>query len=141
MFQHFLVRRFLTLLLIVLLTLFAAIASGQILPNLVEQALARPAPSGTTAITKATIDGLLADKSKSKARLTVRRIVREGKYAIATWQWGEAGGQSILVQQGPQWKVIGSGGGGVNLETLTEKGIPTAIAKQLIQKEQTAQKR
>jgi glucokinase len=64
----------------------------------------------------------------------------EGKYAIATWQWGEAGGQSILLQQGKRWKVVGSGGGAVDLATLKQKGVPDKIADQLMQKEQAAQK-
>jgi hypothetical protein len=134
-------RKFLTFFLIALLTLSAVIAINQVFPNLVEQALAKSAtPTGDLAIAKATIWHLLSSKSKSKSQPTVRRTTVEGKYAIATWQWGEAGGQSILIKQGKRWKVVGSGGGAVNLEILRQKGVPDKIADQLMQKEQAAQK-
>jgi hypothetical protein len=134
-------RQFITFFLIMLLTLSAVIAVNQVLPNLVEQALAKSATSASDpAIAKVTIENLLSSKSKSKVQPTVRRTTVEGKYAIATWQWGEAGGQSILTQQGKRWKVVGSGGGAVNLETLKQKGVPDKIAEQLMQKEQAAQK-
>jgi hypothetical protein len=126
------VRQFITFFLIMLLTLSAVVAVSQVLPNLVEQALAKSAtPATDPGIAKATIEQLLSTKSSSKVQPTVRRTTVEGKYAIATWQWGEAGGQ---------WKVVGSGGGAVNLETLKQKGIPDKIAEQLMQKEQAAQK-
>jgi hypothetical protein len=135
------VRQFLTFFLIALLTLSTVVAVSQVLPNLAEQALAKSATSASDpAIAKATIEYLLSSKSKSKAQPTVRRTTVEGKYAIATWQWSEAGGQSILTQQGKRWKVISSGGGAVNLEILKQKGVPDTIADRLMQKEQTAQK-
>jgi hypothetical protein len=134
-------RRFITFFLIALLTLSAVVAVNQVFPNLVEQALAKSATSvSDPAIAKATIENLLSSKSKSKVQPTVRRTTVAGKYAIATWRWGEAGGQSILTQQGKRWKVIGSGGGAVNLEILKQKGIPDKIAERLMQKEQAAQK-
>jgi Rieske Fe-S protein len=134
-------RQFLTFFLIMLLTVSAVVAS-QILPNLVESAIAKPAITAIKSeIAKATIKHLLSSKSKSQTQPTVRRTTVEGKYAIATWQWGEAGGQSILTQQGKRWKVIGSGGGAINLEVLKQKGIPDKIAEQLMQKEQAAQTR
>jgi hypothetical protein len=134
-------RQFITFFLIMLLTLSAVVAINQALPNLVEQALAKSTTSASDpAIAKATIKNLLSNKSKSKVQPTVRRSTVEGKYAIATWQWGEAGGQSILTQQGKRWKVIGSGGGAVDLATLKQNGVPDTIAEQLMQKEQTAQK-
>jgi hypothetical protein len=134
-------RQFITFFLIALLTLSAVVAINQVFPNLVEQALAKSVTSASDpAIAKATIEHLLSSKSKSKSQPTVQRTTVEGKYAIATWQWGEAGGQSILTQQGKRWKVIGSGGGAVDLEVLKQKGVPDKIAEQLMQKEQAAQK-
>jgi hypothetical protein len=134
-------RQFITFFLIILLTVSAVVGINQVLPNLAEQALAKSTTSASDpAITKATIEHLLSSKSKSKVQPTVRRLTVEGKYAIATWQWGEAGGQSILIQQGKRWKVVGSGGGAVNLEILKQKGVPDKIADQLMQKEQAAQK-
>jgi hypothetical protein len=134
-------KRLLAFLLIALLSLSGIIAATQILPNLVEQAIAKPtAVQPNSDIAKATISQLLG-KQKPKVQPVAQRTVVEGKYAIATWQWGEAGGQSILIQQGKRWKVISSGGGAINLETLTQKGIPTQIAERLMQKEQAARKR
>jgi hypothetical protein len=134
-------RQFITFFLIALLTLSAVVAINQVFPNMVEQALAKSATSASDpTIAKATIEHLLSSKSKSKVQPTVRRTTVEGKYAIATWQWGEAGGQSILTQRGKRWKVVGSGGGAVNLEILKQKGVPDKIAEQLMQKEQAAQK-
>jgi hypothetical protein len=134
-------RQFITFFLIALLTLSTVVAASQVLPNLVESAIAKPAITAIKPeIAKATIENLLSSKSKSKAQPTVRRTTVEGKYAIATWQWGEAGGQSVLTQQGKRWKVISSGGGAVNLEVLKQKGAPDKIAEQLMQKEQAAQK-
>jgi hypothetical protein len=135
-------RQFLTFFLIMLLTVSAVVAGSQVLPNLVESAIAKPAITASNpAIAKATIEHLLSSKSKSKAPPTVRRTTVEGKYAIATWQWSEAGGQSILIQQGKRWKVVSSGGGAINLETLKQKGVPANVAEKLMQREQVAQKR
>jgi hypothetical protein len=135
-------RQFITFFLIALLTLSAVVAINQVLPNLVEQALAKSVTSASDpAIAKATIEHLLSAKGQSKVQPTVRRTTVEGQVAIATWQWGEAGGQSILIQQGKRWKVIGSGGGAVDLEILKQKGVPDKAAEQLIQKEQAAQTR
>jgi hypothetical protein len=135
-------RQFTTFFLIILLTLSAVVAINQVFPNLVEQALAKSTtPASDPAIAKATIEHLLSSKSKSKVQPKVRRTTVEEQYAIATWQWGEAGGQSILTQQGKRWKVVGSGGGAVNLESLKQKGVPDKIADRLMQKEQAAQTR
>jgi hypothetical protein len=135
-------RQFITFFLIALLTLSAVVALNQVFPNLVEQALAKSVTSASDpAIAKATIEHLLSSKSKSKAQQTVRRTTVEGKYAIVTWQWGEAGGQSILTQQGKRWKVSSSGGGAVDLATLKQNGVPDTIADRLMQKEQATQTR
>jgi hypothetical protein len=135
-------RQFLTFFFIMLLTVSAVVAVSQVLPNLVESAIAKPAiTTNNPEITKATIAHLLSSKSKSKVQPTVRRTTVEEKYAIATWQWGEAGGQSVLIQQSKRWKVVDSGGGAINLETLKQKGVPAKVAEKLMQKEQVAQKR
>jgi hypothetical protein len=135
-------RQFITFFLIMLLTVSAVVAISQVLPNLVESAIAKPAITAINPeIARATIEHLLSNKSKSDPQPTIRRTTVEGKYTIATWQWGEAGGQSILTQQGKRWKVVGSGGGAVNLEVLKQKGVPDKIADWLMQKEQAAQTR
>jgi hypothetical protein len=134
-------RQFITFFLTMLLTVLAVVAINQAFPNVIEQALAKSVTSASDpAIAKATIEHLLSAKGQSKVQPTVRRTTVEGQVAIATWQWGEAGGQSILTQQGKRWKVVGSGGGAVDLETLKQKGVPDTIADRLMKKEQAAQK-
>jgi 2',3'-cyclic-nucleotide 2'-phosphodiesterase (5'-nucleotidase family) len=134
-------KRFWIFILIATLSLSSILAVTQVLPSLVERAIAKPtAVQPNPDIAKATISQLLG-KQKPKVQPVVQRTVVEGKYAIATWQWGEAAGQSILTKQGKRWKVVNSGGGAINLETLKQKGIPTQIAERLIQKEQAARKR
>jgi hypothetical protein len=134
-------KRLLAFVLIAVLSLSAVIAATQVLPNLVEQAIAKPmAVQPNPDITKATITHLITGK-KPKTQPVVQRAVIAGKYAIATWQWGETAGQSILSQQGQRWKVISSGGGAINLDTLKQKKVPIQIAEQLMQKEQAARKR
>jgi 2',3'-cyclic-nucleotide 2'-phosphodiesterase (5'-nucleotidase family) len=133
-------KRLLVFILIATLSLSSVIAVTQVLPNLVEQAIAKPAVvQKNSEIAKVTIDHLISGK-KPKVQPKVQRTIVEGKYAIATWQWGEAAGQSLLTQQGKRWKVISSGGGAINLETLKQKGIPAQIAERLMQKEQAARK-
>jgi hypothetical protein len=133
-------KRLLVFVLIAILSLSSVIAATQVLPNLVERAIAEPVVlQKDSEITKATISYLLG-KQKPKVQPVVQRTIVEGKYAIATWQWGEAAGQSVLVQQSKRWKVISVGGGAVNLETLKQKSIPTQIAERLMQKEQAARK-
>jgi 2',3'-cyclic-nucleotide 2'-phosphodiesterase (5'-nucleotidase family) len=133
-------KRILVFILIVTLSLSSVIAVTQVLPNLVEQAIAKPAAvQKNSEIAKVTIDHLIVGK-KPKVQPRVQRTIVEGKYVIATWQWGEAAGQSALTQQGKRWKVISAGGGAINLESLKQKGVPTQIAERLMQKEQTARK-
>jgi glucokinase len=134
-------NRFWALLLIALLTLVAVVAISRIGPNAVESVAAQAAISSINPeIAKVTIENLLSGQGKSITQPIVRRTTVDEKYAIATWQWGEAGGQSILIQQDNRWKVLASGGGAVSLEILKQQGIPAPIAERLMQKEQAAQK-
>jgi glucokinase len=134
-------HRFWSLLLIALLTLVTVVATSQRAPSLVERAVAQAAISSINPeVAKVTIENLLSGQGKFIIQPTVRRTTVDGKYAVATWQWGEAGGQSMLIQQDNRWKVLGSGGGAVSLEILKQQGIPANIAERLMQKEQAAQK-
>jgi hypothetical protein len=136
------VQRFFTFFLIALLTLVAVVAINQGVPNLVERAFAKPVNATVNSdVAKVTLENLLSGTSQSESRPMVRRTTVEGKYAIATWQWGEAGGQSILIQQDKRWKVVSAGGGAVSLEILKQQGIPASSAERLLQKEQAAQQR
>lgn len=58
------------------------------------------------------------------------RIVEN--YAIATWLWGDSGGQALLMNTSNQWEVITSSGGVLaEVHTLESYGVPTDIAIQL----------
>ncbi|WP_141242183.1 hypothetical protein [Leptolyngbya sp. BC1307] len=91
-----------------------------------------------TAITQATIADLVGDSENLAQMPDVIRTVVEGEYALATWVWGEAGGQTVLSQAGTSWTVLSSGGGAVDVSTLEELDIPTAVAEQLIESDQAA---
>ena len=94
-----------------------------------------------SAVAKATIAQLLSKVDKTPDQPIVRRTSIEGNYAVATWTWGEAGGQSILAKKQGRWQVLSAGGGAVDVTTLKEVGIPEKIARALMQKEATALKR
>ncbi|MEN8446356.1 MAG: hypothetical protein ABG776_15250 [Cyanobacteria bacterium J06555_13] len=61
-----------------------------------------------------------------------RTVVNEG-YALATWTWGEAGGQTVLSFTDDVWTVLAGGGGAVDSAVLKAAGVPAAIAEQLIE--------
>ena len=65
----------------------------------------------------------------------VRRIETAGDYALATWIWGEAGGQALVKLEEDAWRVIESGGGAMDQTTLEELGVSAAEAEQLLQPE------
>jgi hypothetical protein len=94
-----------------------------------------------SAVAKATITQLLSKAGKAPKQPIVNRTTVEGNYAIATWIWGEAGGQSILTKKQGRWQVLSGGGGAINLTTLKEVGVPDKTARSLMQKETAAQKK
>jgi hypothetical protein len=93
------------------------------------------------AVAKATIAQLLSKVDKTPEQPIIRRTSVEGNYAIATWTWGEAGGQALLTKKQGRWQVLVSGGGAVDVATLKEKGVPEKIARILMQKETAALKK
>ena len=94
-----------------------------------------------SAVAKATIAQLLSKVDKTREQPIVKRTSVEGNYALATWTWGEAGGQSILAKKQGRWQVLSSGGGAVDVTTLKEVGIPEQTARILMQKEAAALKK
>ena len=94
-----------------------------------------PAPE-FEAINQAALSHLQAGRENlSQAPIIRRPVVYEG-YALSTWAWGEAGGQSVLSLTDSSWQVIASGGGAMNISVLEEANVPTAIADQLIERDQ-----
>jgi hypothetical protein len=93
------------------------------------------------AVNRAAIAYLLGDRQNSPQAPTVRRTVIESNYALSTWAWGEAGGQAVLALADGDWRVLASGGGAVDVATLTALDVPTATAERLIERDQAASQR
>ena len=133
---------------VVVITVTVAIADITLLPfapsvlaTMPTQAKQSNEPRLDPAVAKATVAKLLAGVDKTPEQPVVRRTVVAGKYALATWRWGEAGGQALLVKQQGRWQVISEGGGALDLATLQQNGVPANIARTLLQREQAAQQR
>lgn len=62
----------------------------------------------------------------------VTRVAVVSPYALASWNWGDGGGQAALVKKNGIWSVLTSGGGQINKVTLAEKGVPAEFAKALV---------
>lgn len=90
------------------------------------------------AINQATVEYLQEGRENLPEPPSISRTVVDEGYAIATWTWGEAGGQSVLSLTDETWTVITSGGGAVGVSVLEEAGVPTEIAQQLIESDQAA---
>lgn len=90
-------------------------------------------PPEIEAINQATVEYLQGSRENLSALPSITRTVIDGDYAIATWTWGEAGGQSGLTFTEESWTVITSGGGAVDVATLEEAGVPTDVAERLIE--------
>ena len=90
-------------------------------------------------VAQATRTQLLEGVETPPERPEVVRTIIEGDYALATWLWGPAGGQSILIRQGNIWEVMVSGGGAVDQLTLEDHGVPPETARILMTREQATQ--
>jgi hypothetical protein len=142
-------NRWLSLALIIGITLTSTIAISEAIPVIISQStgiasLKKSPPRKVvvdTAVAKATLAQLLAKVGKTAQQPMVKRTTVAGNYAIATWTWGEAGGQSILTKKQSRWQVLSSGGGAVDVATLKGAGVPESIARTLMQKETAAQQK
>lgn len=83
-------------------------------------------------VNQATLDYLLADVTEPAQQPSVTRTTIVESYALATWQWGETGGQTVLELSDETWQVLVSGGGAVDAATLVSFGVPADIAEQLM---------
>ncbi|MEM6427510.1 MAG: hypothetical protein AAF728_20480 [Cyanobacteria bacterium P01_D01_bin.128] len=91
------------------------------------------------AVVQTTLDDLLADASNATVEPEVYQTVILGDYALASWLWGEGGGQSVLSKESGEWQVLSSGGGAVDAATLETLGIPADAARTLIEHSQAEQ--
>ncbi len=69
---------------------------------------------------------------KAKIRTTVQSTYVVNGFSLIGWQQGEMAGQLLLKKQGKTWKVLSSGGGAMDLNTLTSYGLPKATAEELL---------
>ena len=83
-------------------------------------------------VSQATLNYLLADVTEPTQQPSVTRTTIVETYALATWQWGETGGQTVLELSDETWQVLVSGGGAVDAATLVSFGVPADIAEQLM---------
>ena len=83
-------------------------------------------------VSQATLNYLLADVTEPAQQPSVTRTTIVETYALATWQWGETGGQTVLELSDETWQVLVSGGGALDAATLVSFGVPADIAEQLM---------
>ncbi len=62
----------------------------------------------------------------------VSPIIASGSYALATWVYGETGGQVLLKRENGQWRVVTGGGGSMeDVNYLMRLGVPRGDAENL----------
>ncbi|HAG79993.1 MAG TPA: hypothetical protein DCL61_02220 [Cyanobacteria bacterium UBA12227] len=62
----------------------------------------------------------------------VTKITLVESYALANWQWGNGRGETVLINQNEQWRVIVGSSGVLTPSTLVQYGIPRDLARKLI---------
>jgi hypothetical protein len=72
------------------------------------------------------------NSKKAKIPTKVEKTYVVQGFALIGWQQGEMAGQLLLKKQGKTWKVLSSGGGAMDLNTLTSYGVPKATATELL---------
>ena len=77
-------------------------------------------------VTKRTRTGL------SSIPVYVRPIHIIGNYSLASYNYGDGGGQYLLKKENGQWRIVFGGGGSIqDVPTLMRYGVPRDIAEQL----------
>ena len=94
--------------------------------------IAQAVEDASEQVNQATLDYLLADVTEPTQQPSVTRTTIVETYALATWQWGETGGQTVLELTNENWQVLVSGGGAVDAATLVSFVVPADIAEQLM---------
>lgn len=80
---------------------------------------------------QAVLDSLLKGTHNPTAKPQVTHVVVAGNYALATWLWGEGGGEAVLKKNQGIWQVVSSSGGAFTSEFLIDLGVPVDTAKAL----------
>lgn len=89
------------------------------------------------AVNQATIEHLQQGRETLPHSPSISRTVIEENYALATWIWGEAGGQTALSFTDDAWTVLTSGGGAIDVSGLEAAGVPSAIVEKLVEGDRT----
>ena len=63
--------------------------------------------------------------------VSVRAIVRDGRFAYVSWRGIMSGGQTVFRAQNGRWCKIANGGGLMTVDDLVRYGVPRAIALRL----------
>jgi hypothetical protein len=90
-------------------------------------------------VTQATLDYLLEGAAGATQQPEVIRAVIVEGYALTTWLWGEAGGQTVLAHRETGWTILISGGGTVDTATLIDVGVSAEIAEQMIEQDSSGE--
>ncbi|MEL6777775.1 MAG: hypothetical protein AAFO06_11005 [Cyanobacteria bacterium J06597_16] len=89
------------------------------------------------AVNQVTIEYLLQERENLPQSPSISRTVIEENYALATWTWGDAGGQTALSLTDESWTVLTGGGGAIDVSSLEAVGVPSAIAEKLVEGDRT----
>jgi hypothetical protein len=74
-----------------------------------------------------------------KPKPAIKKLKIEGRYGLATWSMGHAGGMVALLKTDPakadSWKIYRLGGGLPPAEVVSSRaGIPVAVARRLLER-------
>jgi hypothetical protein len=135
-FGRAIARHFTLILMVAAIAVFATTHASASWTNSQPVQIAQATPTVDAAVARVTLNQLLEGSQNPQRQPEVYRTIVEGNYALATWRWGEAGGQTVLAKKEGRWTVLTSGGGAVDASTLQEVGVPAAIVQRLIERDQ-----
>ncbi|MBE9127605.1 MULTISPECIES: hypothetical protein [unclassified Coleofasciculus] len=86
----------------------------------------------TSAIRKVVLLDLLERGGVSAIAAEVTTITWVDSYALANWFWGQSEGETVLINENEQWRVIVTSRGTLAPSTLVQYGIPRDMARTLV---------
>lgn len=82
-------------------------------------------------VKKVVIKDLNAGLAPSAPQPKLRQLAVSSPYALATWNLGEMGGITLLVQEESSWKIVTTGGGSLDVKGLISFRVPEKNAQAL----------
>jgi hypothetical protein len=70
-------------------------------------------------------------KGQPDVSFVTRKVSISGDYALASWTWGDTGGQALLKKKDDKWTIVTAGGGQLGEKGLIQYGVPKNIASAL----------